>query len=77
MGRRSTVLAFKALGLDTFPVDSDEDAKRTFSKLTEPDEQYAVIYLEEDFSLTLSSEIARFNDKVTPAIILIDRKSVV
>jgi V/A-type H+-transporting ATPase subunit F len=71
MGGIDTVMGFKALGLDTYPVSDDAEAKHVFSKLTEPDESYAVIYLEENLSKALSSEIARFTEKVTPAIILI------
>ena len=71
MGGRDTVMGFKALGLDTYPVSDDTEAKSTFSKITSPDEQYAVIYLEEGLSKTLSHEISRFTDKVYPAIILI------
>ena len=71
MGGIDTVMGFKALGLDTYPVSDMDEAKQVFSKITAPDEQYAVIYLEENLSQTLSNEIARFTNKVTPAIILI------
>ena len=71
VGGRDTVLGFKALGLDTYPVSEDAEAKEVFSKITAPDENYAVIYLEEKLSKTLSHEISRFTEKVTPAIILI------
>ena len=64
-------MGFRALGLDTYPVSDAVEAKQVFSKLTEPDEKYAVIYLEENLSEPLSSEIARYTEKVTPAIILI------
>ena len=71
MGGRDTVMGFKALGLDTFPVSDPNEAKRVFTEITAPDEKYAVVYLEENLSKPLSHEIARFTDKVTPAIILI------
>jgi len=71
MGGRDTVMGFKALGLDTFPVSDPDEAKKTLSKITAPEENYAVIYLEENLSKALSNEITRFTDKVTPAIILI------
>ena len=71
MGGRDTVMGFKALGLDTYPVSDDEEAKHVFSKITASEENYAVIYLEETLSKTLSDQISRFIDKVTPAIILI------
>ena len=71
MGGIDTVIGFKALGLDTFPVSDADEAKQIFNKITGPDENYAVIYLEENLSKTLSAEIARYTEKVTPAIILI------
>ena len=71
MGGQDTVMGFKALGLDTHPVSDPAEAKQIFSKITAPEENYAVIYLEETLSKALSQEIARFTNKVTPAIILI------
>ena len=71
MGGADTVLGFKALGLDTAPVSDDDDARRTFKRLTAPEAQYAIIYIEERLSLVLASEIAEYNDKPVPAIILI------
>ena len=71
MGGTDTVIGFKALGLDTFPVADEAEARQVFSDLTASGDKYAVIYLEENLSKTLSAEIARFTEKVTPAIILI------
>ena len=71
MGGRDTIMGFKALGLDVYPVLNAVEAKQVFSKITAPDEKYAVIYLEENLSKTLSQEISKFTDKVCPAIILI------
>ena len=71
MGGIDTVIGFKALGLDTYPVTDDAEAKQVFNKITGPDANYAVIYLEENLSKTLSAEISRYTEKVTPAIILI------
>jgi V/A-type H+-transporting ATPase subunit F len=71
MGASDTVLGFKALGLDTFPVSSDDEARRVFQRLAAPEARYAIIYLEETLSEALSEEIAAYSDKVVPAIILI------
>ena len=71
MGGSDTVVGFKALGLDIFPVSDADEAKQVFAKITATDANYAVIYLEENLSQTLSHEISRFTDRVTPAIILI------
>ena len=71
VGGRDTVMGFKALGLDTYPVSDTAEARETFNRITAPDERYAVIYLEENLSKTLSHEISKFSEKVSPAIILI------
>ena len=71
MGGADTVLGFKALGLDTVPVNDDDEARRAFRRLTVPESRYAIIYIEERLSQLLASEIAEFNDKPIPAIILI------
>ena len=71
IGGIDTVIGFKALGLNTFPVSDEQEAKQVFNNITAPDENYAVIYLEENLSKSLSAEISRYTEKVTPAIILI------
>ena len=71
MGGRETVMGFKALGLDVFPVEDAEDARRTLRRITRPDEEYTIIYIEESTAKDLSAEIDRFKDSPTPAIILI------
>lgn len=65
-------MGFKALGLDVFPVEGDEQAKEVFRQLTrESDGQYAIIYVEENLAGSLQHEINRFKDSPSPAIILI------
>ncbi len=71
MGGRETVMGFKALGLDVFPISGDEEALSTFKKLTKENESYAVIYVEETLFKALSAEIDRIKDSPTPAVILI------
>ena len=71
VGGRETVMGFKALGLDVFPVISNDEALAVFKKLTKENESYAIIYVEETFFKALSAEIDRFKDSPTPAVILI------
>ena len=71
MGGPDTVIGFKALGLDTYPVESPEEAKRIMNKITDADSEYAIIYLEENLADALKNEVKRVKDKPTPAIILI------
>ena len=71
MGSRDTVIGFKALGLDTYPVDNAEQAEQTMREISSADKNYAIIYLEENVAETLSVEINRLKDKAIPAVILI------
>ena len=76
IGGPDTVIGFKALGLDTFPVREAAEAHRIFKDLTKPDrpDQYAIIYLEENLAEPLKADIDRFKDSPSPAVILIPGK---
>ena len=76
IGGPDTVIGFKALGLDTFPVREAEDARRVLKQLTRSDAEaeYAILYIEEALAQALSAEIDRFKDSPRPAIILIPGK---
>lgn len=71
LGGRETVMGFKALGLEVYPVDDAEDARRTFRDVTSGDNQLAILYVEENLAEGLRHDIDRFKDSPTPAIILI------
>lgn len=73
IGGPDTVIGFKALGLDTFPVREADEARALLKKLTRPDseEEYAILYIEEALAQALSAEIDKFKDSPQPAIILI------
>jgi V/A-type H+-transporting ATPase subunit F len=73
MGDRDSVLGFRALGLEVFPTEDPAEARRTLHRLAHND--YAVIYITEQLSAQISSEIERYKDDVTPAIILIPGKT--
>lgn len=72
LGDRGSVLGFKALGLSVFPVETAEEAGAQLRALAR--ENYAVIYLTEDYAAQLRAEIDRYKDQLTPAIILIPGK---
>ena len=68
------MIGFKALGLDTFPVDGAEAARKALRKATKPMEngdEYATIYIEETMAKDILPEISKFQEKPSPAIILI------
>lgn len=73
MGDRASVLGFRALGLEVFPCQEAAEARRTLHTLARTD--YAVIYMTEQLAAQIPSEIERYKDNVTPAIILIPDRS--
>ena len=72
MGDKDSVLGFKALGLDVFPAETVDEAKKTLHTLAK--ENYAVVYLTEQYAAKMEAEVARYKDELTPAIILIPGK---
>lgn len=73
LGDRDSVMGFKALGLDVFFTETDEDARATLHRLVQ--EAYAIIYLTERLASPLKAEIAKYKDFAVPAIILIPGKA--
>lgn len=69
VGDKDSVLAFKALGIDVFPVVEDSEAKKTIDTLARND--YAVIFVTEQVAQNIEETISRYNKAVLPAIILI------
>lgn len=75
IGSPDTIIGFKALGLDTFPVREETEARAILKKLTRSEDgEYAILYIEEKLAQALSAEIDRFKDSPRPAIILIPGK---
>ncbi len=76
IGGPDTVIGFKALGLDTFPVRQADEAHEIFKRITKADQpdEYAIIYLEENLAEPLKADIDRFKDSPSPAVILIPGK---
>lgn len=72
LGDRESVLGFQALGLDVFPAQDVDEARRTLHRLAR--EQYAVVYLTEQLAQYMDEELARYKDELTPAVILIPGK---
>lgn len=71
IGGRETVMGFKALGLEACPAANADEAREILRRLTKDSEEYAIIYIEENLAAELQSEIDRYKDSPTPAIILI------
>ena len=56
IGDRDSVLGFRALGLDVFPIEDTDAGRRTLHRLAQED--YAVIYITEQLAQHLTAEIA-------------------
>ncbi len=72
MGDRESVMGFRALGFETYPVEDPQEAKVMLRRLAE--ESCAVIYITEQLAQHLEEDIARYKDSPIPAIILIPGK---
>lgn len=69
VGDWDSVMGFRALGLDTYPVTSPDEARETIRDLAKTD--CAVIFLTEQLAKDLTDVLSRYKDEVRPAIILI------
>lgn len=69
VGDKDSVLAFKALGIDVFPVTEAEEARKTIDKLAR--DNYAVIFVTEQVAKNIEETIERYNKETLPAVILI------
>ena len=66
VGDKDSVLAFKAIGIDVFPV---VEARIAVDKMAM--NGYAVIFITEQVAVTIEETIERYNKQMLPAVILI------
>lgn len=66
VGDKDSVLAFKAIGLEVFPVVGDEDARETVKLLAR---DYSVIFITEQIAEKIGSLLDRYKTRPYPAII--------
>ncbi|AWK53120.1 V-type ATP synthase subunit F [Clostridium beijerinckii] len=69
VGDKDSVLAFKALGIDVFPVVNKDEARKTVDKLAM--DNYAVIFVTEQVAEGIQETIERYAREMLPAVILI------
>lgn len=69
VGDKNSVLAFKALGVEVFPVYDTQEARKTIDRLALTG--YGVIFVTEQIAKDLSDTIERYNRQLLPAVILI------
>ena len=67
VGDRESILGFKAVGLDVFPCTEADEAKKIVRKIAKED--FAIIYVTEEFYQYMDEEIAEYKDLRLPAII--------
>jgi len=72
IGGFESVLGFKALGLEVFPVSETAEAILLLNRLA--GEDCGVIYIEEDLAQDMADAIAKYKDSPLPAIIPIPGK---
>ncbi|MBM7871086.1 V/A-type H+-transporting ATPase subunit F [Clostridium pascui] len=69
VGDKDSILAFKALGIDVFPVLDSDEARKIVDTLAA--KKYGVIFITEQVAKDLDETIERYNRELLPAIILI------
>ena len=74
LGDRESVMGFKALGLEVITAEAVEEARRDLHAMAR-DPEYAIIYLTEQLAAEMPDEVAKYKDRLTPAVILIPGKA--
>ena len=69
IGDRESVSGLKAVGMDVFSPERKEDCPGLLKALCEGD--YAIIYITEEFGEITKDIIKKYEDRISPAIILI------
>ena len=72
IGDRESGLGFQAVGLDVFPAGDAEEAKKTLKRLAKED--FAIIYITEQFYQYMMKEVEEYTDSRLPAVIPIPGK---
>ncbi len=68
IGDKQSVAGFLAVGLSVFPCADLERAKETFRMLVDK-EEYAILYITENYCRDMSQEFDKHRDSQLPAII--------
>ena len=70
IGDRDSVMGFMAIGFAVHEASNPETAAKILHKLAKDDE-YAIIFVVENYARVLSEDIARYKDLALPAVISI------
>ena len=69
VGDKDSILAFRALGVDVYPVAEKEEARRTIDRMAS--DKYVIIFVTEQIAELVEATVERYNKELLPAIILI------
>jgi V/A-type H+-transporting ATPase subunit F len=72
IGDKDSILAFKAIGVEAFPIKNYFDAAETLKKLAR---DYAVIFITEDIAENIIDIVNRYKTRPYPAVIPIPSAS--
>lgn len=67
VGDRESVLAFKALGIETYTPETADEARDLLDQLGR--ENLGVIFITEQLAAQIPDTITRYDERLTPAII--------
>lgn len=67
VGDRDSIYGFATLGIETFPVQDEQEGEATLRKLAES--EYAIIFITESLQSKIRSVVAEYNEQRLPAII--------
>ena len=73
IGERESVLGFLALGFSVHEVSDAEQAEQLLHRLVRSDE-YAVIFITEQYAMQLENSIASYKERPLPAIVSLPGK---
>lgn len=66
IGDKDSILAFKAIGADVFPIKTYFDAVETLKKLAR---EYSLIFVTEDIAENISDIIKRYRSRPYPCVL--------
>jgi V/A-type H+-transporting ATPase subunit F len=69
MGDKTSVLGFKALGVDTYPLERPEDGREMWSQISEQD--YGIIFVTEPVYRVMEDIFVEVSEEIAPAITII------
>lgn len=68
IGDGESIKGFSAIGLDIYVCDNPDHAAKTLRNIADTDD-YAVIYITEEYYNCSGKEISRYEERISPAVI--------